>query len=74
MHQREVIVWSDCVKLRYGTKREDSPWLWDRMSKYTAQMARLFHGFRVDNAHSTPLPVAQYDFTERFVAHFDIAM
>jgi glycogen debranching enzyme len=28
---REVIVWGDCVKLRYGAKREDNPWLWDRI-------------------------------------------
>lgn len=56
-----MIVWSDCVKLRYGAAPSDNAWLWERMAAYTRQMARLFHGFRVDNAHSTPLPVAQYD-------------
>lgn len=49
------------MKLRYGAAPSDNAWLWERMAAYTRQMARLFHGFRVDNAHSTPLPVAQYD-------------
>ncbi len=57
---RDVIVWTDCVKLRYGATRADSPWLWDHMAAYTASMARVFHAFRVDNCHSTPLHVAQY--------------
>lgn len=58
--RREVIVWGDCVKLRYGSRREDSPYLWDYMAKYTRLMAKYFVGFRIDNAHSTPIHVAEF--------------
>lgn len=57
---RQVVIWSDCVKIRYGKKAEDSPWIWDHMKKYAQLMARIFHGFRIDNAHSTPIHVAEY--------------
>lgn len=57
--RREVIVWGDCVKLRYGSKPEDSPYLWDHMKRYVQICASIFHGFRIDNCHSTPIHVGQ---------------
>lgn len=57
---RQIVVWSDCVKLRYGDSRQSSPWLWDYMTTYTTWMASTFSGFRIDNCHSTPLHVAQH--------------
>ncbi|GFP57849.1 glycogen debranching enzyme [Trichoderma asperellum] len=58
--KREVIVWGDCVKLRYGAGPEDSPWLWDHMTKYARMLAKYFAGFRIDNCHSTPIHVAEH--------------
>lgn len=57
---REVIVWGDCVKLRYGSCQEDNPWLWQHMAEYTKQMASMFEAFRIDNCHSTPIHVAEF--------------
>jgi len=55
--RREVIVWGDCVKLRYGDSPASNPWLWDYMTSYVTSLASIFDGFRIDNCHSTPLNV-----------------
>ena len=53
--RRSINIWGDSIKLRYGDSPEESPFLWQHMEKYVSQMASVFDGFRLDNAHSTPI-------------------
>lgn len=56
---REVIIWGDCVKLKYD-ENDMTSWIWKHMEQYTTMLAKIFDGFRIDNCHSTPINVAKH--------------
>jgi len=58
--RRGIVIWGDLVKLRFGQSKKDCPTLWKRMKTYVQQTAEIFNGLRLDNAHSTPIHVAEY--------------
>ena len=58
--KRKINIWSDCPKLNYGNSPSDCPYLIEHMTRYVQQMAKMFNGFRLDNAHSTPIFIAEY--------------
>ncbi len=58
--RRRIVIWGELVKLRYGKSKRDAPFLWKRMKHYVQLMAHHFHGFRIDNAHGTPIFVGEY--------------
>eukprot|EP00921_Rhytidocystis_pertsovi_P016924 GHVQ01026653.1.p1 GENE.GHVQ01026653.1~~GHVQ01026653.1.p1 ORF type:complete len:1157 (-),score=119.47 GHVQ01026653.1:1814-5284(-) len=58
--RRQLVAWSDCVKLRYGRCPSDNEFLWNWMTKYCRDAAKVFHGVRLDNCHSTPIHVAKH--------------
>ena len=58
--KRKINIWSDCPKLNYGKSPSDCVYLMEHMTKYVQSMAKMFNGFRLDNAHSTPIFVAEY--------------
>jgi len=57
--RRDLLQWSDIIKLRFGNSPSDCPALFDYMKEYTRLIASIFDGCRLDNCHSTPLWVAQ---------------
>ncbi|XP_069581806.1 glycogen debranching enzyme-like isoform X1 [Brachyistius frenatus] len=57
--RRELMCLEDTIKLRYGEKPEDCPYLWSHMTTYTEMTARLFSGVQLVRCLSTPLHVTQ---------------
>ena len=57
---RQLVIWGDCVRFRYGLGSRESPHLWEQMKKYVELMAKTFDGFRIDNAHGQSIHVLRF--------------
>lgn len=57
--RREMVIWSDCVKLRYFDKDHRFTSAFSIMREYIELCALLFDGFRLDNCHNTPLALLE---------------
>lgn len=56
---REMVIWSDCVKLRYYSQEGQYTSIWGIIKEYVQLSAFLFDGFRLDNCHNTSLDLLQ---------------
>ena len=52
---REVVIWSDCIKLRYFENATQPTWIYGLALEYIQISSCLFDGFRLDNCHNTSL-------------------
>ena len=52
---REIVIWSDCIKLRYFENRTKPTWVYGLALEYIQISSYLFDGFRLDNCHNTSL-------------------
>uniref|UniRef100_A0A5S6QS88 4-alpha-glucanotransferase n=1 Tax=Trichuris muris TaxID=70415 RepID=A0A5S6QS88_TRIMR len=48
------------VKLRYGNCPKDCEYIWERMTKYTRSVAKLFHAINIVDVPSMPLQVCEH--------------
>lgn len=52
---REIVIWSDCIKLRYFEDAMKPTWFYGLALEYIQLSSYLFDGFRLDNCHNTSL-------------------
>ncbi|KAK6026742.1 hypothetical protein OSTOST_07272, partial [Ostertagia ostertagi] len=53
--RRELVCWGDSIKLNYGEKPEDCPYLWQYMKDYTEKMCAYVHAFACHVKYSIQL-------------------
>jgi glycogen debranching enzyme len=58
--KRELVVWNDTIRLRYGTGAEDSPFLWNYMTKYVESVAEVVAAIRLGGTDNTPIHVSDF--------------